>query len=121
MHARRQRQNGRITVSLVANWREGRRVRTNYFGVIGSLADAEPISITDRARFWRELDSRFAAAAARDPRVTPDQIAKVKASLAKRIPPVTVRAESHRRFFEEVVARPLARQTKRKGVCVVSA
>ena len=104
----------RLAVILVANHREGRKVRQDHIGWLGSVALPEPIAARERVRFWSELDERFRAIAVRRPdRVSPDDRRKVRAALAVRIPRPT---EAEEREAEIGAAIGKARLTaERRG------
>jgi hypothetical protein len=114
MRARLQRRGHRIGIALVVNRWEG-RYTTSYLGWLGQIAS--PASPEDHATFWSKLDQRLKDIAARDARVTPEQIEKVRASIKARLPP-PMKAE-----VRKATAKPwLSRETKQKrGVSVTTA
>jgi hypothetical protein len=77
----------RLAVILVANHREGPKVRQDQIGWLGSVALPEPIAARERVRFWSELDKRFRAIAVRGPdRVSAADHDKALALIHARIP-----------------------------------
>jgi hypothetical protein len=77
----------RLAVILIANHREGPKVRQDQIGWLGSVALPEPVGTRERARFWSELDERFRAIAVRRPdRVSAADRDKALALIHARIP-----------------------------------
>jgi hypothetical protein len=84
------RRNG-LVVGLVLNRRIGRTVRSERLGQLGAVY-GEPISVSERIRFWMAIDRHQREIDAKHPgRVTPADMAKVKDAIARRIPMPTKR------------------------------
>jgi hypothetical protein len=83
MFANIRRQGRRLTVSLAHSRRVGQKVLCDHIGYLGSVALPEPISLAERGRFWDQADARLAALS-----ISPADAAKVRATIAGRIPPL---------------------------------
>jgi hypothetical protein len=87
MFARFERVGSRISVQLVVSHRTGKKVRAHRVGPLGSVLFSDPISISERARFWASVGDRFRALAARYPgRISPADEERIRTAIAKRIP-----------------------------------
>ena len=87
MFPRFERKPHRLAVELVVSRRIGRTVRHDRLGPLGSVALPEPISVSERVRFWAGIDQRFLALRARRPGlISPADEAKIRAAIARRIP-----------------------------------
>jgi hypothetical protein len=87
MFLRFEHRHRRLFITLAANRRVGRKVRQDRIGPLGSILWSEPISVSERIRFWTQLDARFRAIAARRPGVvSPDDADKARAVIDKKIP-----------------------------------
>ena len=87
MFLRFDRQSRRLFVDLVVNRRVDRKVRQTRLGSLGSVAWPEPISVTERMKFWAGINQRFLALRARHPgRISEADEVKIRDKIAKRIP-----------------------------------
>ena len=90
MFPRFERRRRGLAVGLVHNRKINRKVRSERLGRLGAVH--EPISVSERIRFWMAIDRRLAEIEAKHPgRITPDDTARIKAAIAKRIPTPTKR------------------------------
>lgn len=98
MFPRLERQHSRVFVCLVASHRVGgKKTRQERIGSLGSIAWAEPFTVSERVKFWIQLDARFAAIAARRPglvSIADEQM--IRAAINERIPRAS--AEDERRL-----------------------
>lgn len=94
MFPRFERQRRRLFVTLTLNRKVSRTVHGERLGSLGSLAWSEPLSVAERVKYWAEINQRFLAIRTRYPgRVSPADEAKVRATIAQRIPPAQSEAE----------------------------
>ena len=92
-------------VRLIHARRIGGKQRPEHLGLLGFVA--EPISVSERIRFWHQLDARFRAIAACHPgRISPAEEAKVRAKIALRIPRLSAEDERRLRGIE-IIQRAL--------------
>jgi hypothetical protein len=99
----------RLAVILVANHREGSRVRQDHIVRLGSAVLPEPISVRERERFWIRLHERLPDLAARlGDRVSADDWRKALASIHSRIPKPTAAEEQAARSADQAPRRAIA-------------
>jgi hypothetical protein len=97
----------RLTVSLVTCRNRDGKERQERLGSLGSVIWSDPISISERVRFWSSVGARYRALAVRSPHVVllADQ-AKIEAAIDKRIPgPRT--AEERRLFLQATIVNDM--------------
>jgi hypothetical protein len=93
-----------LVVGLVINRRIGKTVRSERLGHLGAVYGS-PISVRERIRFWVAIDRHLIEIDAKHRgRVTPADVAKIRAAIARRIPQPSTAAE-HKLFFQAVVVR----------------
>lgn len=94
MFPRFERKPHRLAVELVVSRRTGKTVRHDRLGPLGSVALPEPISVAERMKYWAGINQRFFAIRARRPGLISeaDEI-KIRAAIAKRIPPARTEEE----------------------------
>jgi hypothetical protein len=98
MFPRLERDTNRVFVCLVASHRiDGKKTRQERIGSLGSIAWAEPFTVSERVKFWTQLDARFAAIGARRPGIVSlaDE-EMIRAAINERIPRAS--AEDERRL-----------------------
>lgn len=81
----------RLAVGIGQSQYVNGKSHTAFAASLGSVALPEPIALPERRAFWQQLDSRFAAIAARfgDDRVSPADQRKIIAGIEARIPKPT--------------------------------
>ena len=105
MFVRFERQKRRLFVALVINRKVGGKTRQDRLGYLGSVTYSEPISTSDRIRFWAQIERRQREIDAKYPgRVTPADVAKIKDAIDKRIP-LSRTADERKLFFQVSVVR----------------
>jgi len=94
------RQNRRLVISLAADEVNGTARR---IGFLGSVVWSDPISVSERIRFWAAIDQHQREIEAKRPgRFTPADMERVRAMIDKRIPrPCTV---DERKLFALAIA-----------------
>jgi hypothetical protein len=99
MFVRFRRVRHRLIVDLVDSHRVGRKVSGEHIARLGSVALPEPVSASERVRFWRELRKRFRDIAVRlANRVTAEDRRKALGLVHKRIPKPTAADEQAARI-----------------------
>jgi hypothetical protein len=82
----------RLDVTLIHNARAEGKVRQKHIGPLGTVAWADPLDPVECAKFWGQFEARWQAVVCRHPHLTPEDRAKVMASVARYIPPPTDKA-----------------------------
>jgi hypothetical protein len=92
----------RFHLSLAARHKVNRRVVSEYIGALGSIPLVGPISAEERARYWGRLPGRLAEISAKRP-LTPADVEKIKALVARRIAPLGAMKERRRQALSDLV------------------
>jgi hypothetical protein len=93
-----------LVVGLVINRRIGKTVRSERLGHLGAVYGS-PISVSERIRFWVAIDRHLIEIDAKHPgRVTPADVAKIRAAISRRIPLPSTAVE-RKLFFQAIVVR----------------
>jgi hypothetical protein len=89
----------RLVVGLVtSHMMAGRKVRQERLGSLGSVVWSDPISLSERLRFWANVSARYRALAAKRPNaVLLADEERIRAAIDKRIP--GPRTEEEGRLF----------------------
>ena len=122
MNARFQSLDRHWYIGLAHSRREGGKHVTDWLGSLGAVIRSEPVSISQRTKFWIGIDAHWRAIEKRHPgRVTPEERAKVEEAIARRVAKPTP-AESRRQCREvaEMSPAPAKPVVRQRGVRVTA-